>query len=290
MKRNLKGLLLGAALTAFVFPTAAFAQGGTKAARLISQNSIIKFCGTSLDCSGESISLNGQTVYPIRVLGAILGGTVQWNPGSNSIICTPNQPVKPETPETTPEVPENTPEVPEVTPDVPEVTPEVTPEVPESTPNVPENTPEVPENTPNVPEETPDKPGTDVSEFAVRVFDLTNQERINAGLEPFKWSDDLAAVAYAHSADMAARNFFSHNNPDGQTPFDRMRAYGISYTYAAENIAMGQRTPEAVVSGWMNSAGHRANILNPNLTHLGVGFYQTSGGTNYWTQNFCTPR
>lgn len=273
MKKTLKGFTLGVALATLISPTAAFAQGGTETARALPQKTVIEFCGTSLDGSGESVTVNGQTVYPLRVLGAIFGGKLHWNPGSNTIICPPNSSDKPEKPESTPDVPENTPDIPEGTPDIPE-----------NTPSVPEN----PDNT--VPEENPSKPGTDVSEFAVRVFELTNQERVNAGLEPFKWSDDLAAVAYTHSADMAKRNFFSHNNPDGQTPFDRMRAYGIRYSYAAENIAMGQRTPEAVVSGWMNSAGHRANILNPNLTHLGVGFYQTSGGTTYWTQNFCTPR
>lgn len=117
--------------------------------------------------------------------------------------------------------------------------------------------------------------------FAREVFDLTNQERRNAGLAPFAWSDDLAAVAAAHSQDMYERRFFSHTNPDGLSPFDRMDAAGINYGWAAENIAMRYPSPQDVVDGWMNSPGHRANILNEHLTTLGVGYYE-----GYWTQCF----
>lgn len=123
---------------------------------------------------------------------------------------------------------------------------------------------------------------TDQSEnYARDVFDLTNQERLKAGLKPFAWSDALAEVAAAHSRDMSERQFFSHTNPDGLSPFDRMNAAGIHYGWAAENIAMRYPSPEAVVEGWMNSPGHRANILNEHLTTLGVGYYK-----GYWTQCF----
>lgn len=117
--------------------------------------------------------------------------------------------------------------------------------------------------------------------FAREVFDLTNQERRNAGLAPFAWSDALADVAAAHCQDMSERQFFDHVNPDGLSPFDRMAAAGIHYGWAAENIAMGYPSPQAVVDGWMNSPGHRANILNEHLTTLGVGYYE-----GYWTQCF----
>lgn len=127
------------------------------------------------------------------------------------------------------------------------------------------------------------------SSFAYRVFELTNQERVKAGLLPLEWSDSLAAVALAHSKDMAIRGFFDHTNPDGLSPFDRMKNAGISYRRAAENIAAGQQSPEAVVNGWMNSSGHRANILNPQLTHLGVGYYAGGSYGSYWTQCFITP-
>lgn len=95
----------------------------------------------------------------------------------------------------------------------------------------------------------------------------------------------MGNVARAHSKDMSINNFFSHDNLSGQSPFDRMKSAGISYSYAAENIAMGQQTLEAVVNAWMNSAGHRANIMNANLKKLGVGMYSGTKGI-YWTQDF----
>ena len=97
-------------------------------------------------------------------------------------------------------------------------------------------------------------------------------------------------VAQAHSQDMATRNYFDHNTPEGKSPFDRMTAAGYAFSSAAENIAAGQRTPADVVTAWMNSAGHRANILNCGLTQIGVG-YATGGSYGvYWTQDFGTPR
>lgn len=125
------------------------------------------------------------------------------------------------------------------------------------------------------------------SDYAYRVLELVNAERAKQGLSALQWHDGLANVAYAHSKDMHDRQFFSHNNPDGKTPFDRIMAYGLSYRRAAENIAAGQKTPEEVMQGWMNSSGHRANILDPNLTSLGVGYYKGSVGyQTYWTQVF----
>ncbi len=102
------------------------------------------------------------------------------------------------------------------------------------------------------------------------IFRMTNQQRAANGVSAFAWSDALAAVARAHSRDMAARHFFSHVNPDGLDPFQRMRMGGISYTTAGENIA-GAATADIIVTNWMNSAGHRANILNPSFGHIGVG-------------------
>ena len=94
----------------------------------------------------------------------------------------------------------------------------------------------------------------------------------------------LAQVARAHSADMRDRGFFDHTNPSGQSPWDRAEAAGISYA-RAENIARGQRDAAAVMSAWMNSPGHRANILNCDLGRLGTGYAEGSGGP-WWTQLF----
>lgn len=118
------------------------------------------------------------------------------------------------------------------------------------------------------------------------VFTLVNKVRAENGLSALTWADDLANVARAHSRDMINRGFFSHTNPDGQSPFDRLKNNGIKYRTAAENIAYGQRTAEAVMNGWMNSSGHRANILNANVKEIGVGAVKAQNGTVYWTQMF----
>ncbi len=99
----------------------------------------------------------------------------------------------------------------------------------------------------------------------------------------------LAQAARLHSADMCVRQFFSHDNPDGKTPFDRMKALGYKYSTAGENIAAGQVTPEDVMQGWMASPGHCQNIMNANFKELGVGYASCNGKfPDYWTQNFGT--
>ncbi|HWL11772.1 MAG TPA: CAP domain-containing protein [Ureibacillus sp.] len=122
-----------------------------------------------------------------------------------------------------------------------------------------------------------------VSAFEKQVVELTNAERAKNGLAPLKSYDPLMKVARAKSQDMKTNNYFSHTSPTYGSPFDQMKSAGISYKAAGENIAQGQTTPEAVVQAWMNSEGHRANILNANFTHIGVG-YVAEG--NYWTQQF----
>jgi len=129
--------------------------------------------------------------------------------------------------------------------------------------------------------ETPVPPYQPPSSFDVDVFDLVNVERANHGLNPLQWDSRLANVARDHSVDMAHRNFFNHFCPSGRGPVERLADAGISWWFIAENIARGQRTPESVVAAWMNSPPHRRNILDPALTHLGVGFYEY-----HWTQKF----
>lgn len=126
--------------------------------------------------------------------------------------------------------------------------------------------------------------------FADQVVTLTNQQRLANGCQPLTVNATLTKVAQAHSEDMARRNFFDHTNPDGRSPFDRMSAAGYEYRTAAENIAAGHRTPEAVVTGWMNSEGHRRNIVNCGLTEIGVGYVTGGSYGTYWTQDFGTPR
>ncbi|MDG9717947.1 CAP domain-containing protein [Streptomyces sp. DH24] len=118
------------------------------------------------------------------------------------------------------------------------------------------------------------------------VVGLTNRERAAAGLPPLAVDPLLTAAAQAHSADMVARDFYSHTSPDGARPWDRAATAGSSRRTVGENIACGQRSPAEVVRGWMNSPGHRANILGPGFTHIGVGFAGGGRSGTYWTQLF----
>ncbi|WP_179602344.1 CAP domain-containing protein [Neobacillus driksii] len=122
-----------------------------------------------------------------------------------------------------------------------------------------------------------------VSAYVQQVIDLTNAQRSKNGLPALKHDTQLSGVAQKKSLDMAQNNYFSHTSPTYGSPFDMMRDFGVTYRSAGENIAQGQRTPQEVVNAWMNSAGHRQNILSTNFTHIGVG-YEKSG--NHWTQMF----
>ncbi|WP_416966555.1 CAP domain-containing protein [Streptomyces sp. 4F14] len=118
------------------------------------------------------------------------------------------------------------------------------------------------------------------------VLDLTNRERIRAGLRPLAPDGPLARAARAYCVDMAARAFYSHTSPEGTQPWDRAAAAGSAKRSIGENIACGQRSAAEVVEGWMNSPGHRANILKADFTHLGVGFAGGGPSGTYWTQLF----
>lgn len=150
-----------------------------------------------------------------------------------------------------------------------------------------------PEANKPAPEVTPEsKPETNApivqdSTYAKQVLDLVNMERSKKGLSPLTLDASLNAVALAHSKDMANRNYFSHSSPEGKRMSDRLKAAGISYSAAGENIAAGQKTPEQVVKSWMNSEGHRKNILNASFKKMGLGYYKVQGGYGtYWTQVF----
>jgi uncharacterized protein YkwD len=125
---------------------------------------------------------------------------------------------------------------------------------------------------------------TDAAEAAREVGELVNRHRARAGCPPLVWDEAATRAALAHSTDMARRNYFSHTTPDGRTMADRLRAQGIVYRRAAENIAMGQQTARQAVSSWLGSEGHRENIENCALTRQGVGMV-----AGRWTHVFYTP-
>lgn len=124
---------------------------------------------------------------------------------------------------------------------------------------------------------------------AEEVLKLVNNERQKAGLKPLTLSEKLTSIANTKAQDMADKNYFSHNSPTYGSPFDMLHTFGVSYSIAGENIAAGQKTAEQVMNDWMNSSGHRANILNKDYTQLGVGY--TSGGSygTEWVQLFIRP-
>ena len=122
--------------------------------------------------------------------------------------------------------------------------------------------------------------------YEQKVVELVNVERQKAGLPTLKMDSAISNVARAKSKDMAVNNYFAHQSPTYGSAGDMLRQFGISWSAWGENIASGQRTPEIVVNAWMNSPGHRANILSNNFSKIGVGYVTNSNGTPYWTQIF----
>ncbi|TYS14488.1 serine protease [Rossellomorea vietnamensis] len=145
--------------------------------------------------------------------------------------------------------------------------------------------------------ETPQQPADDngqnaeaqngnMDEYVQQVIDLTNGERKKNGLPALKPHAELSNVARIKSEDMVNKNYFSHTSPTYGSPFEMMENFGIEYSTAAENIAAGQNSPKEVVQAWMDSPGHRKNIMNNQVTHIGVGYAEDGGMGIYWTQMF----
>jgi uncharacterized protein YkwD len=133
-------------------------------------------------------------------------------------------------------------------------------------------------------------PVTNIS-YEARVIELINIERANAGLSALSAQGQLGSAAQLHSADMACNNYFSHTGLDGSSSGDRAQRQGYGSSFVGENIAAGYSSPESAVNGWMNSPGHKANILNADYTEIGVGyaFGGNSDYGSYWTAVFARP-
>lgn len=124
------------------------------------------------------------------------------------------------------------------------------------------------------------------SGYASEVFDLVNQQRSTNSQSALTYSTEASKVAQAKAEDMAANNYFSHTSPTYGSAFDMLKANGVSYSSAGENIAKGQTSPSSVMKAWMNSSGHRANILSSSYRSVGIGCAADSSGTLYWVQVF----
>lgn len=156
--------------------------------------------------------------------------------------------------------------------------------------NIPDNKPDAdkPEN--NIPDNKPDTdtPSTETPDnnqsYAKQVVSLVNAERKKAGLSPLTMKENISAAALVRAKE--TKTSFSHTRPNGSSFSTALTEQGVKFKGSGENIAWGQKTPKQVMNAWMNSSGHRANILNKNYTSIGVGYYVDSSGTPYWTQLF----
>ena len=231
----------------------ALTVGVSSVTALASEMQVLKQGNGYVVIGGQGMDSLQQTLEEI---GAYIGEM-------GEVIC-------PETPEM-PEAPE-APEEPEM-PDVPEE-----PEMPEA-PQMPE-TPESPET------ETPDDniSESEVHPYVTQILNLVNEERAKAGLSALTLDMNITAAATVRAKEI--KQSFSHTRPNGSSFSTALTEQGVTYRGSGENIAWGQKSPEQVMNGWMNSDGHRANILNKNYKNLGVGYYQDENGVNYWVQLF----
>ena len=147
------------------------------------------------------------------------------------------------------------------------------------------------EGTPETPApEIPGTPDNDTSEdtgelsYAEQIVNLVNEERAKAGLSALTLDAEITAAANVRAKEI--KQSFSHTRPDGKNFSTALQEQGVTFRGSGENIAWGQKTPEEVMNGWMNSDGHRANILNKNFKNIGIGHYQDENGTNHWVQLF----
>ena len=242
--------------------------------------------GTESDpAAGASTSADDPATAPSGEASAEADATGAANPSPSS---GPSVPVRAAPPTTTPDatVASSAPPTDPPTTPPPPTTPSTTatPATEPPTTPAPTTPPTTAPSTTAAPQTQPPPPSGGSAEQ--QVLNLVNAERANAGCGAVSLNGQLNAAALAHSQDMSANGYFSHTGLNGSQPWDRAEAAGYSYRSIGENIAQGYGSAEAVMNGWMNSSGHRANILNCDFTEMGIG--RASG--NYWTQLFGRPR
>ncbi len=272
----------------------AYAYGNGTEITVLPESGEMYVNGAPIELDSAPFISEGRILVPLRAIGEALGCTVGWDPVSCSVTiifggsllpaptAAPTQLPEATAAPTATAVPTTPPTQRPETTAAPTAVPTAT-AVPTTAPTTPPT--QRPETT-AVPTTAPTKAPSSDTALEREVLTLVNRVRAENGLSSLTWAEDVAAVARAHSADMIERGFFSHNNPDGLSPFDRLRNSGIFYRTAAENIAYGQSSASAVMNSWMNSSGHRANILNKNVKELGVGAVKNKNGVIYWTQMF----
>lgn len=212
----------------------------------------------------------------------------ETQPAPPAVTPAPDETLPPAADETQPDEAQPTPPASDETqPDETQPTPpaldETQPELPAPTPSAPETSKPEPQPPVSDTEEEDAATPESVHPYVLRIVELVNEERAKAGLNPITLDAAASNAAMIRSQEIV--NSFSHTRPNGSSFSTALKEQGISYRRAGENIAWGQRSPEQVMEGWMNSSGHRANILGESFTHIGVGYYQENG-VNYWTQLF----
>lgn len=233
--------------------------------------------GAAPDIDKLVITTDGTPPTPVPT------GTTPGEPGTTAT-ATPD-PSAPTLPPTLPTSPPAGPSGPPTSNPPASQTPSPAPD-----PTGPGTTPTTRPPATTTPPTTNPPPPTGNAAFEAQVLTIVNTERAKAGCAAVTSDDRLVAAARAHSADMAARNYFSHTTPEGVDFATRITNAGYRWSGAGENIAKGQRTPQDVMTGWMNSSGHKANILNCGFKNLGVGVAADAGGSLLWTQDFGSPR
>ena len=221
------------------------------------------------------------TAVPTATVSAVPGATATVTPGDSAPPPVPASPPASEAP-----APTNSPTPTGTTPGgTAPTSPQPTTAPPSPTP--PASSPAPPAPTTQAPEPTSSPAGNAALE--AEVVQIVNTERAKAGCAAVTTDDKLTTAARGHSADMAARGYFSHTTPEGVDFSTRITSAGYRWSNAGENIAKGQRTAAEVMTGWMNSAGHKANILNCKFKNIGVGVAADTRGSLVWTQDFASP-
>ncbi len=279
----------GAVPIAVVFPgTRATSRPGTLriTATLRAGENKLAFAnpvGTAPDIDKVVITTDGTppTAVPTTTVSGVPGATATVTPGESVPPApTTSPPVSPPPAPTSPSPSGTAPGSTAPTSPPPTTTPPAAP----ASPSAPAATSPTPTPTP-----TPTGAPTGNTALEAEVVTIVNTERAKAGCAALTADDRLTAAARGHSADMAARGYFSHTTPEGVAFSTRITSAGYRWSNAGENIAKGQRTPAEVMTSWMNSAGHKANILNCGFKNIGVGVVADAQGSLVWTQNFASP-
>lgn len=245
------------------------AKTGTENIKATYRNIKIQYNNKLNELAIEPFIINGSVYVPLRGISQIMGANVEWLPSTNVVKIDKKETTSDNTALLN-EIASLQQELNQTKSQLDQVTKELEQYKHESDDNTP----------PTIDDDTAID---DKYSFEEKVLQLVNKERINAGLKRLTLDPNLRRIARIKSNDMYEKNYFDHTSPTYGSPFEMLDYFGYKYKRASENIAKGQRSPEQVMESWMNSPGHRQNILDPYVTKIGIGFNSDS---YIWTQLF----